>query len=245
MIRINNPVTTTTHPTRFKKWHLNQQLVLDIEYILPGQLVGFFSDGQSDIMYTMVRVDENGKFVCDVPNILLTRDYNIYVTIDLEFMDDQLAALLSKAGIPLHYEYIFQVEDARKPEGYVYTETQVVRKDSNTHFGYPSVFRRFECQNANIGDSMAMEDNNRVTKAPSGAAPVGVMQSMANGVALIQVAGEVEVPYSGSAAPSLGLNRLVANGSGGMRVAASGENGRNCFVFRLDTINKRMLIAMM
>jgi hypothetical protein len=48
------------------------------------------------------------------------------------------------------------------------------------------------------------------------------------------------VPYSGSAAPSLGWNRLVANGSGGMRLAASGENGRACLVVNLNTIDKTM-----
>lgn len=243
MIRINNPVTTTTHPTHFKKWHLNQQLVLDIEYILPGQLVGFFSDAQSEVMYTMVRVNEDGKFVCDVPNILLTRDYNIYITIDIDPADYPIDIVA--LGFATHFEQIFQVDDARKPEGYVYTETQVVRKDSNTHFGYPTVFRRFKCDTGTVGDSMHMEDNDKVTKAPSGAAPVGVMHSMANDHALIQIAGEVEVKYSGSAAPSLGLNRIVCNGSGGMRVAASGENGRNCWVIRLNTIEKTMRIIMM
>ena len=46
--------------------------------------------------------------------------------------------------------------------------------------------------------------------------------------------------YSGSAAPALGWNSLVADGSGGLRLAASGETGRDCLVVSLNTAEKTM-----
>ena len=98
----------------------------------------------------------------------------------------------------------------------------------------------FQADTGEAGDSMAMEDNNKVTKAPSGAAPVGVLVGKRSGHGAVQIRGYVQVPYSGSAAPSLGWNRLVANGSGGMRLAASGETGRNCLVVNLNTADKTM-----
>ena len=98
----------------------------------------------------------------------------------------------------------------------------------------------FLAETGEAGDSVSMEDNNQVTKAPSGAAPVGILLNKRSGHGAVQIRGYVQVAYSGSAAPSLGWNRLVANGSGGMRVAASGENGRTCLVVNLNTIDKTM-----
>lgn len=96
----------------------------------------------------------------------------------------------------------------------------------------------FQADQGEAGDTMAMEDNNRVTVAPSGAAPVGVLQGKRCGHGAVQIRGYVQVSYSGSAAPSLGWNSLVANGNGGMRMAASGETGRACLVVHLNTVEK-------
>jgi len=98
----------------------------------------------------------------------------------------------------------------------------------------------FQAETGEAGNTMSMEDNNRVTKAPSGAAPVGVLLNKRCGHGAVQIRGYVQVSYSGSAAPSLGWNQLVANGNGGMRLAASGENGRSCLVVNLNTIEKTM-----
>lgn len=98
----------------------------------------------------------------------------------------------------------------------------------------------FQADTGEAGNTMAMEDNNRVTVAPSGAAPVGILQGKRCGHGAVQIKGYVQVNYSGSTAPSLGWNNLVANGSGGMRLAASGENGRACLVVNLNTVEKTM-----
>ena len=85
-----------------------------------------------------------------------------------------------------------------------------------------------------------MSANNTVKNAAGGAAPVGILLNKRSGHGAVQIKGYVQVSYSGSAAPSLGWNSLVADGSGGMRLAASGETGRNCLVVNLNTADKTM-----
>ena len=98
----------------------------------------------------------------------------------------------------------------------------------------------FQAGTAETGKPVAMEANNRVKGAPSGIAPVGILLNKRSGHGAVQIKGYVQVPYSGSAAPDLGWTSLVADGSGGMRLAASGETGRTCLVESLNTAVKTM-----
>lgn len=66
---------------------------------------------------------------------------------------------------------------------------------------------------AAAGVPAAMSGNDTVGKAAAGAAPVGIV---------------------------LGFASLVADGSGGLRAAGTGETGRNCLVVSVDTTGKTM-----
>ena len=58
-------------------------------------------------------------------------------------------------------------------------------------------------------------------------------------LAAVQLRGYVQAAYTGTA-PALGFASLVADGSGGLRVAGTGETGRNCLVVSVDTTGKTM-----
>lgn len=218
---------TSTPPAYFKKWHLNQQLVINIEGVLSGQFVDFFSDVQDGVISTVVRLNEDNVFVCDVPNILLTRDYNIRVSIDVTDADGNIVS---------SYSQVFCVEDARKPDNYVYTETPVVRRHHYYHDTYPVFTKRFKVGTAAKGSPVVMSENDKVKMAGNGTAPVGILLEKFNSFGLVLVSGEIAIEYTEGI--SLGWNSLVSNGSGGLRLAASDETGRMCLVtsFFDDTI---------
>lgn len=98
----------------------------------------------------------------------------------------------------------------------------------------------FQASSAAASGLAAMAGNNTVKNAGVGAAPVGIILNKRNNHAAVQVRGYAEVKYSGSTAPVLGWNSLVADGSGGLRVAGSGETGRTCLVVNLNTTDKIM-----
>lgn len=92
-----------------------------------------------------------------------------------------------------------------------------------------------------VVDSPAvMSANNTVRNAGSGVAPVGIVRNKRNDHAAVQVKGYAEVKYSGATVPSLGWNSLVTDGTGGLRVSATDETGRNCLVVSLNTTSKTM-----
>lgn len=244
MISIAYDSTTTVAagaPTYFKKWHLNQQLVIDVEGLMPGQLVDFFSDGQDGTISTVVRLNENNQFVCDVPNILLTRDYNIRVSIDQVDVDGNIVA---------HHAKIFTIEDARKPEGYVYTETPVVRKDSYFHDKYPVFTKRFKTGTTAPGNAVVMSANDTVKNAAGGTTPIGVLLSKKNSGGLVQLTGEIKAYYTGSTTPTLGMTALVAAGSANndgphLRLPESSEVGRMCLITNINTTDKTMTVILL
>ena len=97
----------------------------------------------------------------------------------------------------------------------------------------------FQAGTAAAGNPVTMEANDTVKTAPGGTAPVGILLNKRSGHGAVQIKGFVQVNYSGSA-PALGWNSLVADGSGGLRLAASGESGRSCLVVNLNTADKTM-----
>lgn len=105
-------------------------------------------------------------------------------------------------------------------------------------YGTENAVLTFEVGTVTAGYPVAMSANNKVANAASGNAIVGVALNKRNGFGAVQVRGYTELIYTGTTAPSLGYNMLVANGSGGVRLAGSGETGRSCLVVNLDTTNK-------
>lgn len=97
----------------------------------------------------------------------------------------------------------------------------------------------FQAENVTAGYPAAMKANDTVADGGAGAAPVGIILNQRGGHAAVQVRGFAETVYSG-AAPGLGWNSLVADGAGGLRLAADGETGRSCLVVNLNTPETKM-----
>lgn len=77
---------------------------------------------------------------------------------------------------------------------------------------------------------------------------IGTAVSVRNGFAGVQVAGLVQVAYSGTA-PACGWATLEANGSGGVRVSAAGTEqtpatGRDYLVLAVDTAAKTAVVRL-
>lgn len=76
----------------------------------------------------------------------------------------------------------------------------------------------------------AVEGNtvNLISKTTAGASPegsdfIGVCTLIRNGMASVTLRGYATVPFSGTS-PSLGYNKLSADGSGGVKVSDSGRS---------------------
>ncbi|MBR5534813.1 MAG: hypothetical protein IKU62_08210 [Ruminiclostridium sp.] len=98
----------------------------------------------------------------------------------------------------------------------------------------------FRAETGEAGDVVAMEYNDQVKTASEGTAPVGILLNKRCNYGAVQIKGFVQVAYSGATPPSLGWNSFVADGKGGMRLAASGETGRPCLVVNLNSYSKMM-----
>lgn len=106
--------------------------------------------------------------------------------------------------------------------------------------GMESLVVTFQAGAITAGNFAAMSENDTVKDAPAGTAPVGLALNKRGEHAAVQIRGYVKCKYSGSAAPALGWNQLVADGSGGLCLAESGKTGRVCLVVHVDTTNKTM-----
>ena len=106
--------------------------------------------------------------------------------------------------------------------------------------GMGSVVVTFQANSATAGKPASMAGNNMVANASGGVAPVGIILNRRGNHAAVQIQGYTQVKYSAATTPSLGWNQLVTDGTGGLRLAASGETGRACLVVNRDTENKTM-----
>lgn len=106
--------------------------------------------------------------------------------------------------------------------------------------GMDNLVVTFQAETVTRGWPAAVCADNTVGNAGAGKAPAGIVLNLRSGHAAVQVKGFAEVKYSGSTAPVLGWNQLVADGSGGLRAAASGETGRACLVVNKNTADKTM-----
>lgn len=92
----------------------------------------------------------------------------------------------------------------------------------------------FYHDDATKAELVTMSGNNRVKDCASGATFIGICTNVNALTAQVQLHGYVQLPYTGSTAPSVGYCRLAANGSGGVSVAGS-STGREYLVLDVDT----------
>ncbi len=105
----------------------------------------------------------------------------------------------------------------------------------------------FEAGTVTAGYPVSMSDNGKVANAGNGDCFAGVaVHKSDDGFAAVQLKGFVTLAYSGTA-PSLGWQRVAANGSGGIKTVSSSvsegvitESGRLCLVVDVDTTNTRV-----
>ena len=83
----------------------------------------------------------------------------------------------------------------------------------------------------NCGDTVKMYANDTVKTCADGDQIIGVVKSVRNGYATVQVTGTVTMGYTGNA-PTVGLRMIDADGSNGASIAA---NGRTVLVLSVDT----------
>ncbi len=106
--------------------------------------------------------------------------------------------------------------------------------------GMESLVVTFQAGAVTAGNFAAMSENDTVKDAPASTAPVGLVLNKRGEHAAVQIRGYVKCNYTGGTAPTLGWNQMVADGTGGLRLAGSGETGRVCLVVQMDTNSKTM-----
>lgn len=92
----------------------------------------------------------------------------------------------------------------------------------------------FKCSGLiDVGSIVSITANGTVGVSSDSAVFSGIVRSVRDGYAAVQVSGYIEVPYTGTA-PALGYTSVVANGDYGIK---SGS-GRNAIVVEVDTKKK-------
>ena len=82
----------------------------------------------------------------------------------------------------------------------------------------------FTTADAVEGQVVKMSGSGAVAKCSAGDAFCGVAGAVRGAVCGVQLGGLVEVSYTGSAAPAVGMAVLTADGSGGVCTAGSGQS---------------------
>ena len=103
---------------------------------------------------------------------------------------------------------------------------------SISYQGIGQVCATFLTMNATEGHVVKVSSKKTVAKCSDGNDFCGVALHRRPTVCTVQVGGFAEVSYSGTA-PAVGWTNLCADGSGGVKVAASG--GRAYLVVNVDT----------
>lgn len=107
-----------------------------------------------------------------------------------------------------------------------------------TFNGMGELVATFQAGSVTVGAPVIMNGNNAIRNGSGGTAPVGVALNKRGGYAGVLLKGFTQVKYSGT--PALGWNSLVADGTGGLRPATTGETGRDCLVVDLNSTDKTM-----
>ncbi len=85
-----------------------------------------------------------------------------------------------------------------------------------------------------VGKVCTLSGNDTVKASADGEKFCGILISVKDGIACVQVGGCCELPYSGTTAPSVGYCSVAA-ASGGVAV---GEKGKEVLVYHVDTTAK-------
>lgn len=90
----------------------------------------------------------------------------------------------------------------------------------------------FKCADTiKVGDLVKVTANATVGVCAAGNSFCGIVRSVRNGCASVQVSGYITLPYTGTTAPALGITTLAADGTGGVKSAA----GRTVNVVEIDS----------
>lgn len=110
--------------------------------------------------------------------------------------------------------------------------------------GIGEVSATFRAQNNSAikpGNVVCLTGNNEVGLGTAGSIPCGVAASVSSdGYVGTVISGLVEVPYSGTTAPTAGWKTLAADGQGGMTVPT--EGGSSFLVISVDTTAQTAVI---
>ncbi len=83
------------------------------------------------------------------------------------------------------------------------------------------------------GMAVKVSANGTVAKCGDGDVFCGIVTSVRGDIAVVQVSGYIQMPYSGTTAPTLGVTTLAADANGGVKSA----KGVNVTIIELDTTN--------
>lgn len=108
---------------------------------------------------------------------------------------------------------------------------------SLSYKGFNEQILTFKAFQASKGYPVSINTQGEVTNCSSGGEFAGICTSLRNGLATVQVSGYAELPCS-DASLSYGISCLVADGSGGVKVSASGK--KTCLIVSIDKVNKKI-----
>lgn len=93
------------------------------------------------------------------------------------------------------------------------------------------------------GMAVALADSGTVGPGKAGDLPCGVVLGcVRGGAAAVQIGGAVKLSYSGDTAPKAGWQDLALDGTGGVKIAATG--GLKCLVLAVDTAAKTAVVKL-
>ena len=92
----------------------------------------------------------------------------------------------------------------------------------------------FKTATAVAGKPVTLSANDTVAKSADDDVFCGVCIKVEDGYAAVQLAGYVELPYTGDTAPTVGYCTLLADGTG----IKADEDGRSILVINVDTTAK-------
>lgn len=90
------------------------------------------------------------------------------------------------------------------------------------------------------GQVCKMAGNGAVEPCADGEAFIGMVEGIRKGICGVQIHGFAELAYTG-AAPQVGYANLVANGSGGVKVATG---GKSYLVVSVDSVANTVMVEL-
>lgn len=109
--------------------------------------------------------------------------------------------------------------------------------------GYKESLATFKAASGlTAGVAVKVSANDTVDTCAAGDSFCGVATGVGGGYASVQMSGFVLLPYTGATPPLVGYTVLAADGSGGVKVVATG--GRSILVLRVDMAAKTVGIML-